>query len=229
MIPRMKALTTLVAALLLLAACGSDEEVEVIDMNKVLEIFDQVSTTPVPGAEAPGGTDATTGTEGVEPLEQPDAQKTKAFLTTFTEKLNAAKLINAPIRAQMMMSGGIEGYRDRDGNGTKDSRDEQLFILEIDPENKRVIATQTVAKETYRRDHYYRHHHYHGGYYGYWMMGSMWGRQRSYYSSPGRTRPSYSRMQMSDRNYHSRATTKARSASRSARSRGGSRGFRGGK
>ena len=208
---------------LLLASCGSSEPVEVVDMDKVLEIFDRVTSGEVPAEYSEAG-----ATE-VAPLERENAELTKQFLAAFSKELNAAKLSRYPMGILMLESGAIEGFRDLDGSGMKDAREPAIFKIEIDPENNRVVATQQVADQTYRRDRSYRHHRYHGGYWGYWMMGSMWGRQRSYYSSPSRVRPSYGSMKMAPTGYHRSAVSRARSSSGSARSRGGSRSFGGGK
>jgi hypothetical protein len=215
-------LVLLMLGALLLGGCGR-RDVEVVDLDKVLTIFDRVAKQ-----DAPEGATVEPAADQVEPLQETDPQKVQAFLDEFESELNEAKLIPSAIGVHMKSSGEIEGFRDRDADGTKDSRDDRLFTIAIDPESKRIIATQEVADQTYRRDHYYHRHHY-GGHWGYWMYGSMWGRQRRYYDDPGRRRPDYSRMAMSDSNYHGRAVQRARSSRRSARSSGGSRSFFGGK
>jgi hypothetical protein len=211
------------AALFLLGGC-EQRPVEVIDIDKVLEIFDRVSRTEtgetVEGEERDGK---------IEPLAEERPDRTKEFLSRFAAELNAAKLISSPVGVSMLASGAIEGFRDENGDGMKGSREPRLFTLEIDGEENRVIATQVVAGETYHRHRSYYHHHYHGGFFGYWMMGSMLSRQNRYYSSPSRRRPDYRSMRMASDGYRSRAVSRARSSRGGARSRGGSRGFSGGK
>jgi len=226
---RAPGLLGLAALSLLLSGCGSSN-VEVIDLNRVLEIFDKVATSEVPEDFATGQTGLEQDAEArVVAVDDTDPTRRKAFLDAFAKALNDAKLISTHIGVEMHSDGSIRGFADRNKNGKRDSNEKELFKIEIDPENGRIVATQSVSGQTYRRDHHYSRHHYHNRW-GYWMYGSMWGRQRRYYGSgTGRTRPDYSRTTMSSRSYHSSAVSRARSSSSSARSWGGSRSFSGGK
>jgi hypothetical protein len=209
--------------MLVLGGCGSKDP-EVIDLDRVLEVLDEVAKAEAPDEVADGQT-----AQKLAPLNNEDPDRQSAFLAAFAKALNDAKLISQHVGVAMHDDGSIRGFADRDRDARRDSGEEELFKLEIDPESGRVIASQDVAGQTYRRDHHYTHHHYHGGYWGYWLYGSMWGRQRDYYRSPGRSAPDYSRMNMSSPNYHTNAVNRARSSYSSARSTGGSRGFFGGK
>jgi hypothetical protein len=254
--------------------------VEVIDLNRVLDIFDATlksqsagdadateatpesggagdsGATDAGGADTAGAVGATDGsaTDGsatgvtgtdeaagppvdLEAPEQPEV--TAAFLKAFAANLNAANLIRSVIGVELGQTGAIVGFADGDGNGMRAMQERELFRIEYDADGNRVIATQQVSGNTYRRDHYY-HHGYHSYYYYGALHRSMWGRQRDYYGAPGamsgRSRPDYSRMQMSPTNYHSGAVSRAtasmrssRSSSGSARGFGGSRSFSSGK
>lgn len=218
-----------VATLPVMTGCGKEEEVEVINLDRVLEIFDKVTQTPVEGAEQAAEPASEAEAEKIQPIAEEDPEKTAAFLKRFADELNKAKLISKPIGVILRQDGAIQGFEDPNKNMAKDKGEDELFTIRIDPENGRVIATSVVENQTYRRDHHYRHRHWHHGYYGYWWYGSMWGRHRRYYSAPDRNPPDYSRMTMNRKGYHSQAVQRVRSSSRGARSRGGSRSFRGGK
>lgn len=263
-------------AIVVLVGCGSSSSrVEVIDLNRVLDIFDTTlkaqsgesgqsgdtsgdaeNAAAAAGGEVGAGAGNTEGAGGVndaagapsgdgasgpavdlEAPEQPEV--TAAFLQAFAANLNAAKLIRSVIGVELGQTGAIVGFVDGDRNGMRATQERELFRIEYDVDGNRVIASQQVSGNTYRRDHYY-HHGYHSYYYYGALHRSMWGRQRDYYGAPGalsgRTRPDYSRMQMSPTNYHSGAVSRAtasmrssRSISSSARGFGGSRSFSSGK
>ena len=198
---------------------------ETIDLNKVLAVFDRVTKRPKPDANRAADKQETE----VAPSTEDNEGMTQTFLKEFASELNKEKLINGKIGITLIPDGAIEGFRDRDNNGRKDARDDRLFTIEIDPDNGRVIATGVVEGKTHRRDHYYHRPYY--GHWGYYWYGSMWGRQNRYYSSHDTTRPNYNDMKMTPSSQHTSSVSnaKTRAAARSARSRGGSRGFRGGK
>ncbi len=175
-----------------LASTGCrSSNVEVIDLNKVLGIYDQVVKSKEDAEK----------TEGSK-LEVPQSEfeaDTKEFLTTFASELNKAKLIKSTIGVEMLQTGMIRGFKDVDKNGvrsTSTSKEPEIFTIELDTKSNRIIATQKVATQTYRRDHHYGSH-YHRYYFFHRMHGSMWYRQNRYYSSPGRVRPNYSSFSMS--------------------------------
>lgn len=159
-----------------------------------------------------------------------DADKTSLFLKTFATELNKRKIDPVHTAAVYIRDdGAIEGFRDINKDGTRQNATEaQLFWLEIDAPRKRVIVSQKIGGQSYRRP--YRTSGLGMGLMGGYMLGRMMGRQRGYYSRPGRTRPRYGTMKMSPKGYHKKAMTKARAASKAkARSKGGSKGFKGGK
>lgn len=159
-----------------------------------------------------------------------DGDKTKLFLDTFAGELNKRSVDPTKQAAVYIRDdGAIEGFRDVNKDGVRQKASEmQLFWLEIDAPRKRVIVSQKIGGNAYRRP--YRTSGLGYGLMGGYILGRMMGRQRGYYSRPGRTRPRYGTMKMSKKGYHKSAMNKARSASKAkARSKGGSKGFRGGK
>ncbi len=194
--------------------CGSDEPVEVIDLNKVLNIMtqtlDELKNTSVKDA---GGEDSS----APKTLSQEDI---KLFLRHFEKNLNAANLISTPIVTSMAKSGAITGYADKDKNGVQGGSDQLLFTIEMDEKGERLIA-RDVQNNYYRDTHYGYHGSGMGGFFTGYLIGSMLTRQHSMGYSPNR----FSNMRMSPRNYHSAAMSKARSA----RARGGSGSFSSGK
>ncbi len=192
--------------------CGSEEPVEVIDLNKVLNILtqtlDELKNTSVEGAA---------DSSGSKTLSQEDI---KLFLRHFEKNLNAANLISTPIVTSMAKSGAITGYADKDKNGVQDKSDQLLFTVEMDEKGQRLIA-RDVQNNYYRDTHYGYHGSGMGGFFTGYLIGSMLTRQHSMGYSPNR----FSNMRMAPRNYHQSAVSKARSA----RSRGGSGSFSSGK
>lgn len=231
-----------------LSGCGSSEQsVSVVDLDKVLEIFEKVLQPPgEANAVAANGAQPADAKEQAElkPVEeaQEDTTKTKAFLTKLAGELNKAKLIEDHIGVHMLQTGDIEGFIDENKDLKRSGTNEKkLFVVSIDYKNSRLVAIDDTGQgdKTYRRDRGY--HYRPGGFFMGYMLGSMMGRQGRYYSG-GRAHPGYGRM--SPRGYHSGAVSSARSrakargssyngrsrssSSRGARS-GGSRSFRGGK
>jgi len=209
----MKKFSLLLVCLLFVSfsmGCGSDEVVEVIDLNRVLDVMtatlDELKSTPVEGAET-----TTTKTLAKEDI--------ALFLRQFEKNLNAAKLLSTPIGAGMSKSGAITGFTDQDKNGIRDGSDKLLFTIEMDGEGERLIATD--IQNQYRRDTHYSGGGM-GGFFTGYLIGSMLMGQRSMGYPPSR----YSNMKMSSPNYHKAVVSKART---SARSSGGSRSFKSGK
>lgn len=235
----MKATTALLSLVLMLTAgCSNSSESggryqEAVDLDRVLTAFDRaVSKSNKTAAPSPGAGGAAT-VESLRSTTQPPAQapadpaKTKAFLALFAAELNAAKLVSTSVGVQMRSDGAIEGFEDKNRNTSRDAGERKLFDIEVDEENKRIVASTTVGGETYRRPRRFGM----GGFFMGYMVARMIGGQRSFYR--GRARPRFGRM--SSRGYHRAASSRARSrrsssrSSRGARSRGGSRGFRSGK
>ena len=204
------------------AGCG-DVSVEVVDLNKVLDIFDKTLTEldKKEGGEEAEVAEVKAGDE--------KEGKRKEFLDLYAKNLNAAKLIKSKIGVQMEASGDVIGFKDGNGNNVKDSIEKKIFTVMIDTEGGRLIAKDEA---NHHRDHRYRPR---GGFFTGYLIGSMMGRNRSYYSGArAATKPNYKGMTMSPKNYHSQAVSKAKAKARSARSssarsRSGSRGMSFGK
>ena len=228
----MKHLKFLLCLGLLTTICGCQSTaVDVIDLNKVLDEF-QATLTELDGKEAAAakadGEDAEAEEQeivGIEVVKEEDDAKKEKFLSLFTTKLNAAKLISKPIGVTLHESGTINGFADIDKDNVQDAGEKELFKIEIDEERGRVIASDGGG---HYRDHRYRSGRFFTGY----LLGSMLGRNRSYYSgSRASMKPNHSTTKMSSKTYHKTAVTKARAAARtsSTRARSGSRGMSFGK
>jgi len=116
----------------LIGGCSfySSQDVSVIDLNKVLDILEQMLKESVPGeanteakqeakkenkrGEAIQEAEVTKTDEDVVngPAVVEDKVKTDAFLKRFADKLNSANLIKEPIGVQFMNTGAIEGFVD---------------------------------------------------------------------------------------------------------------------
>ncbi len=204
----------LLSAGLLITSCSSTP-VEVIDLNKVLDVMvatmDQFADKKVEGAEENANAEEvmTTATDDNQAV-------SSEFLTAYTKNLNDAKVMSKPVGTSMRADGAIEGFLDANADGKKDGAEKQLFTVEIDAERSRLIATD--VQNSYHRDSGYTIRP--GSLFMGYMLGSMLTRQRASGITPAR----YSNMKMSPRNYHSSAVSSAR-----ARASGGSRSFSSGK
>lgn len=206
----MKSLKVSVLSMLLfvLAGCGGGGNVEVIDLNRVLDVM--VST--LDSMQAPMGS-----------KKADDGQETPekaAFMTefngNFAADLNAAKLMSQPIGTEVNADGSITGFTDANKNMMLDGSDKKVFKVEIDAERSRLIATD--LQNGYHRDSGFSMAGLAVG----MLVGSMLSRQRG----AGINSSKFSNMKMSPKNYHSSAVAKAKS---SARSKSGSGSFSKGK
>ncbi|MCB9545023.1 MAG: hypothetical protein H6706_03930 [Myxococcales bacterium] len=253
----MRLLLSALAVLVFVAGCsnndGPTERIDAVDLDRVLDAFEAALKSPDPTPAAPASVaeaapaseaapesqgeaaavvdndngQAPSGAEPAAAVPAEDPDRTKAFLARFGTELNSKRLDgDNQVGVYVRNDGAIEGFRDLNKNGTKDAGEGQLFWLEVDSERSRVVVSQMIGGEAYHRP--YRTSGLATGLIGGYILGRMLGRQNSFYSSPGRARPRFGSMNMSPRGYHSGAMSKAR-ASASARSKGGSRGFRGGK
>lgn len=134
--------------------CGSEEPVEVIDLNKVLSVMtatlDELKNTTVEGA---GETAESSDTTAPKTLSDADI---KLFLKQFEKNLNAANLLSMPIVTSMGKSGAISGYADKDKNGVQNGADQLLFTIEMDEKGQRLIARD--IQNNYYRDTRYDYH-----------------------------------------------------------------------
>ena len=203
----------------LFAGCQPNVNVEVVDLNKVLDVFEKTL------AELDGDDKEAASADDIKSLKEEDKEKENLFLTTFATNLNKAKIMKDPVGVEFANAGTINGFTDKDGNNQKSSTEKQVFTLDLDMERNRVVATDN---NNHYRDYHYRPRF---GFFSGYMLGSMLSRSNSYYSGPRATaKPDYSKKTMSPKNYHSSAVAKAKSAARSSyRSRSGSRGFSFGK
>ena len=214
--------------LVAISGCGSTN-VDVVDLNKVLDIFastvselDGTKTADVSVSGEDGTQDKTA--EGIEAVDVEDKDKTESFVELFRTKLNAAKLVSTPIGVKIEDSGVIRGFADKDKNNVMAAGEKSVFKIEIDPERNRVVATDEGG---HYRDHRYRR----SGFFGAYIYGRMLSRNRGYYTGArASAKPNYAKTTMSPKTYHSKAVAKARTAAKaSARARSGSRGFSFGK
>lgn len=214
--------------------CAS-ESVEVVDLNKVLDALVAVldesgvkndETTKVTVADA-ANPEVTTDKQiaAIDPAKQ-DPTKEATFLNRYADKLNEMKLLaNSKVGVAFTQGGEIVGFKDLNENRTQDEGEAKEFTVTIDPSNQRLIASDNHG---YHRPYVYRPSGMLMGY----MIGSMLGRQHSYYSGPmAGSRPNYSNTPMSPSNYHQSAVSSVRSrvSTSSARVRTGSKGFSFGK
>jgi len=194
--------------LLTLAACSGSTPVEVVDLNKVLDVM--VTTLDQEQAKM--------GSEFQGKSEDPAARE--EFMTRFNvkyaENLNKAKLMSQPIGTSVNKDGSISGFIDPNKNMTMDAGEQKIFIVEIDSARNRLIATDT--QRGYHRDS------------GFSMAGLatglLIGHLLSRQSAAGVNTNKFSNMKMSPQNYHAGAVQQAKA---SAKARSGSGSFNKGK
>ena len=218
-----------VVMLALVGGCSSSS-VEVVDLNKVLDIFsatltelDGTKTADVTAkaddakaGDAKAGDEANKAVVGIEVVDEEDKDKTASFVKLFQTKLNAAKLVSSPITVKIEESGIINGF----------ANNKSLFKIEIDEERNRVVASDGAG---HYRDHGYRRSH---GFFSGYLFGRMLSGNRSYYTGArAGAKPNYGAKSMSPKSYHASAVSKARASARtsSSRSKSGSKGFSFGK
>jgi len=201
---------------------GCAPDVEVIDLNRVLDVF-QETLDEVDG-EDKSSVDSSAIAE-VQEGQDAEGEKQKAeFLGAFANNLNEAKLISSPIGVKFAPDGALHGFKDADKNNAQSTTEPKLFQIVIDEDRNRLIASDTGG---YHRDHSYRPRL---GFFSGYMFGSMMGSRNSYFTGArAGLKPDYSRTQMSPKTYHSAAVSKAKTAARAARARTGSKGISFGK
>lgn len=226
------------------AGCGVQNE-DVVDLNKVVDALVAVldeGNVAKNAATKEGGEAVVSATEGfaevsstteiqaIEPDKQNPTKETD-FLKKYAAKLNEMKAMNAPLGVSMAAGGEIIGFQDPNQNMVQDMGESKEFTVTIDVENSRLVASDNHG---FHRPHGYGFNP--GGMMMGYMLGSMMGRQRSFYSGGmSSAKPSFSNTPMSPANYHSSAVSSARStrmssgSSTAARARTGSKGFSFGK
>ena len=229
--------------------CGVQNE-DVVDLNKVVDALVAVldegkaatntatvnAATKETGEAVVSATDgnaevsSTTEIQAIEPEKQ-DPTKESDFLKKYAAKLNELKAMHAPLGVSMAPGGEIIGFQDPNQNMVQDMGESKEFSVTIDVANSRLVASDNHG---YHRPHGYGFSP--GGMMMGYMLGSMMGRQRSFYSGGmSSAKPSFSNTPMSPANYHPSAVSSARSSrmssgsSTTARARTGSKGFSFGK
>lgn len=221
-----------------LCGCDAGGTVDVVDLNKVLDALAVVldeSATPdaanvnVNAAAANG--DGQTGTDvklAAVPPNKQDPAKEAEFLKKYAAKLNEVKAMSSPVGVAFTSGGEIVGFQDPNGNNVQDIGETKEFTVTIDVENSRLVASDNNG---HHRPYGFRP----GGMLTGYLLGSMMGRQNSFYSgAAAAARPNFNGTPMSSPDYHKSAVSNARArassaASSAARARSGSKGFSFGK
>ena len=198
-----------------LVACGgSDANVEVVNLNKVLEVMNKTMDKMQKEVAASGDSK----------VNKDDPAVRKAFMEKFNlefaKDLNDAKIMSTPIGTEVKNDGAIEGFADLNKNMKQElgQGEKSLFKVEIDGPRNRLIATD--LQNGYRRDSGFSA----GGFLTGMLIGHLLGQQRSAGVSPNK----HANTKMSPSGYHSQAVSNAK-ASASARSSSSSGSFSRGK
>ena len=246
MILSRKFLLLSVSALAFSAGCSAPNDVDVVDLNKVVDalvaVLDEgnaaktaaakeATETAIATAAATDGNaeiSSTAEIQAIEPAKQ-DPAKESEFLKKYAAKLNELKVMKEPVGVSMSAGGEIVGFQDPNGNLIQDAGETKEFTVTMDIAHNRLVASDNNG---YHRPHSYGFRPS-GMMMGY-MLGSMMGRQNSFYSGANAgARPGFSNTPMSPANYHQSAVSSVKStrmsSSSSARVRTGSKGFSFGK
>lgn len=198
-----------------LTACGgSDANVEVVNLNKVLEVMNKTMDKMQKEVAA----------SGESKLNKEDPAVRKAFMEKFNvelaKDLNEAKLMSTPIGTEVKNDGAIEGFADLNKNSKQElgQGEKSLFKVEIDGPRNRLIATD--LQHGYRRDSGFST----GGLLTGMLIGHLLSRQLSAGVSPNK----HANTKVSPSGYHSQAVSNAK-ASASARTSSKSGSFSRGK
>ena len=115
-----------------------------------------------------------------------------------------------PIATKLGKDAKFTGVEDANSNGAADDGEKQLFTVEVDAQNKRIIATDSSGTGTYRG--------FSGsGFLAGALIGAMLGRQRSAGVKPG----SFANRKLTSPTSYSSTRAQARSRARSGGLRGG--------
>ena len=223
----------------------SDQSVDVVDLNKVVDalvaVLDEGNVAKntadkefgesvVSATDGNAEVSSTAEIQAIEPEKQ-DPAKESDFLKKYATKLNEMKAMSAPVGVSMSPGGEIIGFQDPNQNMVQDMGEEKEFSVTIDVANNRLVASDNNG---YHRPHGYGFSP--GGMMMGYMLGSMMGRQNSHYSGAmASSKPGFSNTPMSPANYHKSAVSSVRSSrvssnsSSAARARTGSKGFSFGK
>lgn len=187
-------LGSIVFSLSVLAGCGGGTQ-ERADLDRVLDVT----------------------TKSMDAFEKSNAGKEpdmKAFTTHLATSLNAAdpRPYNGPLGIVLNTDGSFEGFHDGNTNTVLDEGESKLFKLEVDPDNKRILASD---------GNYVREESLLGGMGMGLLAGMLLGNLMNRQRSAGVNRQSISNKQASPKRAASGAS-KSNNSSNSARSRAGS-------
>ena len=242
---------------LILAACGQQQPVRTgIDLDRVLEIAEatmrehpdwtgidldrvlgvaEATMREQPDASltnevaSPPGGPAGDAFTAIDIASNPDAQvAVAAFTERLSDNLNAAKVHSRPLQVTLVENGGLMGYESRPPLETFGPEDKPMFLIQVDAENQRLVASDLQDPEVHRDRGF---NFSPGGFFTGYLLGSMLGGQRGFYGNAG---PGFNRMKMAPQGYARSgsgfSTSRSKvNAARNARSFGGSRSFVGGK
>lgn len=221
------------SAALLLGGCSlfGDSSPRAIDLDAVLDIFVEVLDGSDSEFRTAMGSDperaamlAELDNEEftVEAVDDAEAESVasaqRAFTGIYAGTLNASPerthfdgLLGVAIRDD----GAVIGFHDKNADGDKGADEPDVFSVELDNENRRLIATD-LTREGFHRDKPYRMRG--AGLFTGFLLGSMLGRQQT----AGVDSKRFGGLKMSTRGYHATSGAYRYSAS-GARGVGGSR------
>jgi len=129
-----------------------------------------------------------------------EANAMEEFASVYTNNLNAAQppIHEGPVAVAPQEDGSFSVFEDKNSNKLADSGEKELFKVEVDEVNGRLIATA----ETYVRDRGFSG----GGLLAGYLIGSMLGRQRATGTNPAtrKASPKMSAKQRAGSGSHSR-------------------------
>lgn len=184
---------TLASALLIVAGCS--KSVEQADLDRVLDVSYDTLYKFENGAEN---------------------TRDEHAMTAFEEKLRFNFLTaNPPVHSgtvgiNLKEDGSFEGFQDSNGNSEKDADEADLFVVEIDESNGRLIASDATGSGNVRDQHFSG-----TGLLTGFLLGSLLSRQRS----AGIGRSAFSNKKSTPK---AAAKSASKSSSQSAKSRSGS-------
>lgn len=80
---------------------------------------------------------------------EPSEEQVKEFTLFYTAVLNAdPRFYDKPLGLSVQQDASFLGYADANGNGVQDNDEGKVFTVEIDEENKRLIATDVAGNST---------------------------------------------------------------------------------
>ncbi|MBU6174363.1 MAG: hypothetical protein KGQ60_11195, partial [Planctomycetes bacterium] len=218
------------------SGCVTSRSTDVVDLNKVL---DALALVLKESSDTPGAESISVSVTSSDSLESPsvseiipsqqDPTKEADFLTRYASKLNELHVMASKVGVSMSQGGEIVGFKDPNGNNVQDLGETKEFTVTIDLQNNRLVASDNHG---HHRPYGFRP----GGMFTAYLLGSMLGRQNSFYSGAASSvKPNFNNTPMSPPDYRKSVTTASRtrtsspSSRSSVRTRSGSKGFSFGK